>query len=184
MHIHHFSEKEKFGIHFFSGGFGLATAFAMMHPLDTLKTQLQTNSVNLRGLGKGFFVSFLLAAPQGGLRLSSYEYCKSWFLRNYPEMGVPTSSAIAACVGDTVSSVVKVPREVITARLQSGMDADLIKRSSSPALSTLKLVVKEQGIKGLYRGMSFQESFFIAGSRILVYFCKGLAIHDHLVYYL
>jgi hypothetical protein len=60
-------EIQRFGIHFMSGGFALASAFALMHPLDTLKCQLQTNTLNLKTLGRGFFVSFLLAAPQGGL---------------------------------------------------------------------------------------------------------------------
>jgi hypothetical protein len=51
-------------IHFVSGGFGLATAFAIMHPLDTLKTQLQTKTFNIKGLSRGFYVSFLMAFPQ------------------------------------------------------------------------------------------------------------------------
>jgi hypothetical protein len=51
-------------INFLSGGFGLATAFAIMHPLDTLKTQIQTNTLNMKLLTRGFSVSFLMAFPQ------------------------------------------------------------------------------------------------------------------------
>jgi solute carrier family 25 S-adenosylmethionine transporter 26 len=73
-------------------------------------------------------------------------------LKKYPELGV-SASAIAACVGDTASSIVKVPREVITARLQSGMDAEVLKNSKEGAtIQTLKLVLREQGISGLFRG--------------------------------
>ncbi|KAJ3336113.1 hypothetical protein HDU91_001889 [Kappamyces sp. JEL0680] len=147
------SQSQKFSIHFASGGFALATAFACMHPLDTLKCQLQTNTLNLRGLGKGFFVSFLLAAPQGGLRLGTYELCKAKLLTAFPDLGVSASSAVAACAGDTMSSIVKVPREVITARLQSGMDATFLSsQRASPALATLRLIVQEQGVRGLFRG--------------------------------
>ena len=48
----------------------------------------------------------------------------------------------------------KVPREVITARLQSGMDAHELSstHTKSPALQTCKIVIREQGFKGLFRG--------------------------------
>ncbi|KAI8895748.1 mitochondrial carrier domain-containing protein [Globomyces pollinis-pini] len=144
------------GINFLAGGFALATAFAVMHPLDTLKTQLQTNtkSINWRTLGRGFSVSFLLAAPQGGLRLSSYEFTKS-YLVSHSNMSIPLASALSACIGDTVSSIVKVPREVITARLQSGMDVEYIKtQRSNPAVATFKLILAEQGPRGLFRGFA------------------------------
>jgi solute carrier family 25 S-adenosylmethionine transporter 26 len=130
-------------IHFLAGGFGLATAFAIMHPLDTLKTQLQTNSINLKQLTRGFYVSFLLAFPQGGLRLSTMEYTKS-HLKTKLDYNI--ASALAAICGDTASSVVKVPREVITQRLQSGMDP------TKNTLKTIKLIINEQGPMGLFRG--------------------------------
>ena len=62
---HKHQHLKKSFIHFASGGFALATAFAVMHPLDSLKTQIQANcAINLKNLTRGFFVSFLLAAPQ------------------------------------------------------------------------------------------------------------------------
>jgi solute carrier family 25 (mitochondrial S-adenosylmethionine transporter), member 26 len=62
-------------------------------------------------------------------------------------------SAVSAIMGDLVSSIVKVPREVITARLQVGADQHLIAKSKhSPAWTTLQQVIKEQGTMGLFRG--------------------------------
>lgn len=147
------SEAKNLAVNFTSGGFALATAFAVMHPLDTLKTQLQTNSfVSYRTLSRGFLTSFLLAAPQGGLRLSSYEFTKK-FLSKGNESSVILISAVSACVGDTVSSIVKVPREVITARLQSGVDKEILSKSKvSPALGTFRLIVRDQGVRGLFKG--------------------------------
>lgn len=156
MDAHNFRE---FQVNFCSGGLALATAFAIMHPLDTLKTQIQTNSVNLRHLGRGFAFSFLMAAPQGGLRLSTYELTKS-YLPMESDGARAASSAFAACVGDTFSSIVKVPREVVTARLQSGLDTEYLNAikqkggflSGSSAYATANLVVQQNGVKGLFRG--------------------------------
>ena len=135
---------------FVSGGFALACSFAIMHPIDTLKTQIQTNQRNFKGLFRGFAASFLLAFPQGGLRLSSYEACKSKMSNKTHNVAI--ASALSACVGDTISSIIKVPREIITSRLQSGMDLALIQKGGSSTLVTFKEIVRTQGPRGLFRG--------------------------------
>lgn len=113
----------------------MATAFAVMHPLDTFKTRLQagssSNPLTLRSmfssretlliLRKGFFTSVLGAGPQGGLRLATYEFAKSHSLSSAPLHFYQTSnpivaSALCAILGDFASSIVKVPREIVTAR--------------------------------------------------------------------
>lgn len=115
--------------HFAAGAMGLSLSYSAMHPLDTLKTRIQAAAARgqnwhtvftretARSLGKGFFVSALGAAGQGGARFSTYEFCKSQLL--------PTTSwtipmtALSAVLGDLASSVIKVPREVITAKYVS-----------------------------------------------------------------
>ncbi len=112
-----------------------------MHPLDTFKTRLQAGSSPSAGsanttirhlftketlliLRKGFFTSVLGAGPQGGLRLASYEFSKSHVLvpnSSAVHSGFQTSntilaSALCAILGDFASSIVKVPREIVTAR--------------------------------------------------------------------
>ncbi|RUS26100.1 hypothetical protein BC938DRAFT_471234 [Jimgerdemannia flammicorona] len=112
-----------------------------MHPLDTLKTRIQADTKSttaaqrwkvvfthetFRALGKGFFVSAIGAAGQGGARFSTYELTKSYFLPDkktgkknnpyFPTLGTIPATAISAVVGDLASSVIKVPREVITAK--------------------------------------------------------------------
>ena len=144
------SQQHSIPTNFMSGGFALATSFAVMHPLDTLKTQIQTNQRNMKGLFRGFAASFLLAFPQGGLRLSSYEACKAKISQKTNNVAV--ASALSACVGDTISSIVKVPREIITARLQSGMDIKLMHKGGSPTIITFKEIIKTQGPRGLFRG--------------------------------
>jgi solute carrier family 25 (mitochondrial S-adenosylmethionine transporter), member 26 len=157
---------------FISGGFALSTAFAVMHPLDTIKTQLQTNTLNFKQLGRGFYSSFLLAFPQGGLRLMTYEYTKKQLLE-YTGMNIGVASAFGACVGDTVSSIVKVPREVITCRLQSGMGRN--------AVSTAKSIVNEQGMLGLFRG--FWSTTFRDWPFMIILFSSYESMKEHHHYF-
>jgi solute carrier family 25 S-adenosylmethionine transporter 26 len=98
-----------------------------MHPLDTIKTRIQADTTGnwrkvvfseatLHSLGKGFFVSALGAAGQGGARFSTYEFCKSKMLpKEKNSLTIPVT-ALSAVLGDLASSVIKVPREVITAK--------------------------------------------------------------------
>jgi hypothetical protein len=57
------------------------------------------------------------AAPQGGLRFGVYGIVQNK-LHPYFDFA-PLQNALAACAGDISSSFVKVPREVITQRLQT-----------------------------------------------------------------
>ncbi|OZJ04629.1 hypothetical protein BZG36_02067 [Bifiguratus adelaidae] len=149
--------------HFIAGAGSLATAYAVMHPLDTLKTQIQAGSHRgftkdvLRGLGKGFGVSVLGAAGQGGTRFATYEWTKAHLL---PHQGTPSvgdfgtisATAISAIVGDLASSVIKVPREVITAKLQT----DHYRHAGSTIRPTagyvIRATLRDEGPVGLFRG--------------------------------
>jgi solute carrier family 25 S-adenosylmethionine transporter 26 len=120
--------------HFIAGASALSFSYSCMHPLDTIKTRIQANPAvssmttifsreTARSLGKGFFVSAIGAAGQGGARFSTYEYCKSHLLPNKKgngssvgKLGVIPATALSAVLGDLASSVIKVPREVVTAK--------------------------------------------------------------------
>ncbi|RKO86796.1 mitochondrial carrier domain-containing protein [Blyttiomyces helicus] len=161
---------------FFAGGIALATSFAVMHPLDTLKTRMQAaetsagsarpglnvrsvlNRETARALGKGFIASVMGAGPQGGLRLSTYEFAKTHLLAPsskststspslLPTFGPITASALSAIAGDFVSSIVKVPREVITARLQTAHYG-----ANTGASYAFRAIIRDEGARGLFRG--------------------------------
>ena len=119
--------------HFIAGAVSLSFSYSCMHPLDTIKTRIQasTSSSSMkaifsretaRSLSKGFFASVVGAAGQGGARFSTYEYCKSHLLpkkgqaASVGQLGVIPATALSAVIGDLASSVVKVPREVVTAK--------------------------------------------------------------------
>jgi len=92
---------------------------------------------------RGFWPSVLGAAPQGGCRLSTYEFTKKYVNGYAPAFLV---AAIAAVAGDLASSLVKVPREVVTQRLQTGMY-----KNFSQALSS---IITKEGPMGLYTGFA------------------------------
>ena len=192
--------------HFIGGAFSLAIAYALVHPLDTIKTNIQANlrgssstmravkealvsPATRRAVMKGFTVSIVGAAPQGGIRFSTYEWVKCKVLKaqvatnqrsstssspSSPLLQPPASSsntatvspaswsstfssppdlpfnhpflttAFSAMCGDLASSVVKVPREVVTQNLQTGQYGS--------GMHAFTSILRRDGPLGLYRG--------------------------------
>ncbi|KAI9272360.1 mitochondrial carrier domain-containing protein [Helicostylum pulchrum] len=154
---------DQFKTHFISGATGLSLSYACMHPLDTIKTRIQADTTGnwrrvvfskstLHSLGKGFFVSALGAAGQGGARFGTYEFCKLRMLPNEKNGLTIPVTALSAVIGDLASSVIKVPREVITAKLQ----IDHYKPNANGVQPNAGYVIRqtliEEGPKGLFRG--------------------------------
>ena len=140
-----------------SGGFSLSLSFALVHPLDTIKTKYQTGSIKslniysfnkslLKSLIRGFNSSIYGACPQGGLRFGTFEYTKHLLNRKNGNKNKNNliNSAIGAITGDIASSIVKVPREVITIQLQTGQCTN--------TNQLIKKIFEKEGIKGFYRG--------------------------------
>jgi solute carrier family 25 S-adenosylmethionine transporter 26 len=134
-----------------------------MHPLDTIKTRIQADTTGnwrqvifsratLHSLGKGFFVSALGAAGQGGARFSTYEYCKSRMLPKKKNALTIPVTALSAVLGDLASSVIKVPREVITAKLQIDHYKTNALGQKPNAAFVIRQTLLEEGPKGLFRG--------------------------------
>ncbi|KAF9930807.1 hypothetical protein FBU30_011256 [Linnemannia zychae] len=176
-----YTQTQKFKNHFCAGAVSLSLSYAVMHPLDTLKTRMQVpggrgiawsaifTRETVRLLGKGFLISSIGAGLQGGARFSFYELTKShllppssrfqtgntppqhpWFL---PTLSPIPATAISAIIGDLASSIIKVPREVVTSRLQTGYYASAIEAGANVnAGYVFKAVLREEGVRGLFRG--------------------------------
>ncbi|CAM0141260.1 unnamed protein product [Umbelopsis sp. WA50703] len=162
------SQAELFKNHFIAGASALSFSYSCMHPLDTIKTRIQANPAvssmttifsreTARSLGKGFFVSAIGAAGQGGARFSTYEYCKSHLLPNKKgngssvgKLGVIPATALSAVLGDLASSVIKVPREVVTAKLQTDHYAKITKKPTAGFV--VRQTLLEEGPRGLFKG--------------------------------
>ncbi|KAG0290176.1 hypothetical protein BGZ96_006352 [Linnemannia gamsii] len=176
-----YTQTQKFKNHFHAGAVSLSLSYAVMHPLDTLKTRMQVpggkgiawsavfTRETVRLLGKGFLISSIGAGLQGGARFSFYELTKSyllpptsrfqtgntppqhpWFL---PTLSPIPATAISAIIGDLASSVIKVPREVITSRLQTGYYSSAsVEGHNVNAGYVFRAVLREEGVRGLFRG--------------------------------
>ncbi|KAF9578465.1 S-adenosylmethionine transporter [Lunasporangiospora selenospora] len=178
-----YSQSQKFKNHFQSGAVSLSLSYAVMHPLDTLKTRMQVpggsgiawsavfTRETLRLLGKGFVVSSIGAGLQGGARFSFYELTKSYLLPPtsrfqtglnppvhpwwLPTLSPIPATAISAIIGDLASSVIKVPREVITSRLQTGYYHSASANPTGAPINAgfvFRAVLREEGVRGLFRG--------------------------------
>lgn len=138
----------------FAGGVALPLAIGIMHPLDTVRTAMQaalqgdkgflqiTQNLGFRGFLRGVGTSILWASPQGAIRLCCYESCKE-NLNEIFDMK-PLSVGISAIAGDLASSCIKVPRELVTQRMQTGQY-----RSGWAAAQK---ILQEDGAKGFFRG--------------------------------
>ncbi|GJJ73946.1 hypothetical protein EMPS_06304 [Entomortierella parvispora] len=180
-----YTQTQKFKNHFQSGAVSLSLSYAVMHPLDTLKTRMQVpggrgiawsaifTRETVRLLGKGFLVSSIGAGLQGGARFSFYELTKSYLLPPtsrfqtghtppqhpwwLPTLSPIPATAISAIIGDLASSVIKVPREVVTSRLQTGYYNSAAASSINGnqgvnAGYVFRAVLREEGVRGLFRG--------------------------------
>lgn len=143
-----------FAANFVAGGMSLPLAVAAVHPLDTVRTAMQaaltgnrTFSEVARGLGwqgftRGFSMSILWASPQGAIRFGCYESFKGSLLEQFDAR--PLGVAVSAIAADFASSVVKVPRELITQRMQTD--------GSMSSTATARAIIREDGVRGLFRG--------------------------------
>ena len=132
----------------------MAAASLPQHPLDTIKVQLQLRGSTLRGPRAVVAASFAAHGRAGGISrlyagaplavvgsaLSSalyfgcYDACKA--------CGAPPP--LAALLGNAVSSLVLVPKEVLKSRLQAG--------ATGGAAAVAAAALRDGGVAGLYRG--------------------------------
>ncbi|KAK8749675.1 hypothetical protein OTU49_015476 [Cherax quadricarinatus] len=127
---------------------GLSTDVALF-PLDTLKTRLQSKagfraSGGFRGIYFGLGPAAVASAPGAALFFCTYESTKKILgvhvLSNYQ----PVVHMTAACMGEVVSSVVRVPLELAKQRRQAQLYQSSIK--------VFQDILKNEGFRGLFRG--------------------------------
>lgn len=154
---------EKSMIGAFAGGIAGAITYACLHPLDTVKTKLQTKGASqiyssaLDAVAKTFqaqgilgFYSGLSAVIVGSAASSSVyfgtcEFGKSILskLPHFPSILIPPA---AGAMGNIASSAIMVPKELITQRMQAG--------ASGRSWQVLLRILERDGVLGLYAGYS------------------------------
>lgn len=147
-----------------AGGIAGAFTYVCLHPLDTIKTKLQTKGASkiyantfdaivktfqtkgILGFYSGVSAVIVGSTFSSAMYFGTCELGKSVLskLPNYPPLLIPPT---AGAMGNIISSAIMVPKELITQRMQSGA----VKGRSWQVL--LKILEKD-GILGLYAGYS------------------------------
>ncbi|CAI9786722.1 unnamed protein product [Fraxinus pennsylvanica] len=120
---------------------GIAGAFGegMMHPVDTIKTRIQSQVIlsgrqnqksilqmvrtvwaidGLTGFYRGIAPGVTGSLATGATYFGVIESTKKWIDTSHPSLGGHWAHFIAGAIGDTLGSVIYVPCEVIKQRMQ------------------------------------------------------------------
>ncbi|XP_074317071.1 uncharacterized protein LOC141653260 [Silene latifolia] len=158
-----------------AGGFGEG----MMHPIDTVKTRIQSQAIlcgsqnqktvlqmirtvwaadGLRGFYRGVAPAFTGSLATGATYFGVIESTKKWIEESHPSLGGHWAHFLAGGFGDTLGSFVYVPCEVMKQRMQVQGTSD---SWSSVIAKARSGKIPEVQMYGYYNGM------FHAGSSIL-----------------
>ncbi|KAL1218021.1 Protein MITOFERRINLIKE 1 [Cardamine amara subsp. amara] len=148
-----------------SGAGGIAGAFTYvcLHPLDTIKTKLQTKgasqvysntfdaivktfqSKGVLGFYSGVSAVIVGSTFSSAVYFGTCEFGKSVLSKvpDFPKVLIPPT---AGAMGNIISSAIMVPKELITQRMQAG--------ASGRSYQVLLKILEKDGILGLYAGYS------------------------------
>lgn len=154
---------ERVGIGALAGGIAGGFTNVALHPLDTIKTKLQTRgsasiysgpfdviskvfaSQGIWGFYSGVQAAFVGSVVSSAAYFGTYELAKCIFssVITIPKTIMPP---LAAALGNVVSSAFLVPKEVVKQRMQAG--------AVGSARDVLLHTIKSEGVAGLYSGYS------------------------------
>ncbi|MCO5595733.1 hypothetical protein L7F22_049779 [Adiantum nelumboides] len=157
------SLMQRVGISALAGGLAGGFTNVALHPIDTVKTKLQTRgsasiysgpldviskvfaSQGIGGFYSGVQAAFVGSVMSSATYFGTYELAKCIFssVIAIPKTVTPP---LAAALGNVVSSAILVPKEVVKQRMQAG--------AVGSARDVLVCTIKSEGIKGLYAGYS------------------------------
>ncbi|XP_077218401.1 mitochondrial substrate carrier family protein [Tasmannia lanceolata] len=158
------SVSEKALIGAMAGGIAGAFTYVCLHPLDTIKTKLQTKGASeiysgtfdaitktfqtkgILGFYSGVSAVIVGSTFSSAIYFGTCEFGKSILSKfsHFPPLLIPPT---AGAMGNIVSSAIMVPKELITQRMQSG---GAVGRSWQVLLS----ILETDGVLGLYAGYS------------------------------
>ncbi|PHT50327.1 Protein MITOFERRINLIKE 1, chloroplastic [Capsicum baccatum] len=145
------------------GGIAGAFTYVCLHPLDTIKTKLQTKgaseiysgavdafvktfqSKGILGFYSGVSAVIVGSTASSAVYFGTCEFGKSILSKfeGYPSVLIPPT---AGAMGNIVSSAIMVPKELITQRMQAG--------AKGRSWQVLMRILEKDGILGLYAGYS------------------------------
>lgn len=139
-----------FTLALFAGGIAGTSVDVSMHPLDTMKTRLQSTegfwkAGGFRGMYKGISSAAIGSAPGAAAFFSTYESVKQ-VQKGFTKEGEEhwLHHAFASSCGEVAACLIRVPSQICTQRLQVGQFASLPEVVSH--------TLKTDGPLGFYRG--------------------------------
>ncbi|XP_009282786.1 PREDICTED: S-adenosylmethionine mitochondrial carrier protein [Aptenodytes forsteri] len=132
-----------------AGGVAGVCVDLILFPLDTVKTRLQSpqgfrKAGGFHGIYAGVPSTAIGSFPNAAAFFITYENVKSMLHHGSTSYLTPATHMVAACLGEVVACLIRVPSEVVKQRAQV-----------SPSSSTLRILshtLYHEGIQGLYRG--------------------------------
>lgn len=123
-----------------------------LFPLDTIKTRLQSQqgfykAGGFRGIYAGVPSAAVGSFPNAAAFFVTYDCTKSLLGARGGQTAphvAPVTHMLAASLGEIVACLIRVPTEVVKQRTQAS--------PSSSSYSMLLFTLREEGIRGLYRG--------------------------------
>ncbi|XP_006630715.2 mitochondrial S-adenosylmethionine carrier protein [Lepisosteus oculatus] len=142
-------EGREFSASLVAGGCAGMCVDLVLYPLDTVKTRLQSqNGFYKAGGFRGVYSGVLSAAvgsfPTAAAFFVTYECVKSLLGSSESPYVAPVTHMVAASLGETVACLIRVPSEVVKQRAQAC--------PSSSTYQVLLGTLREEGVRGLYRG--------------------------------
>ncbi|KAK8350231.1 hypothetical protein V6Z11_A06G198200 [Gossypium hirsutum] len=156
----------------FAGGLSCAFSSAVMHPVDTVKTQVQASTtltfpeimskipqIGLRGLYKGSIPAILGQFSSHGLRTGICEVSKLVLINVAPNLPDIQVESMASFFSTVLGTVARLPCEVLKQRLQAGLYDNV----GEALIGTWQ----QDGLKGFFRGtgatLCRELPFYVAG---------------------
>ncbi|XP_050211624.1 S-adenosylmethionine carrier 1, chloroplastic/mitochondrial-like [Mercurialis annua] len=131
-----------------AGGIAGAVADTALYPVDTIRTRMQAahggRKIMLKGLYSGLTGNLVGSIPASAIFIGVYEPVKQKLLKAFPENLNALAQLTAGAVAGLVSSLVRVPTELVKQRIQT--------RQFTSALVAVRVIATKEGLKGLYAG--------------------------------
>lgn len=120
-----------------------------LFPLDTIKTRLQSQqgfskAGGFRGIYAGVPSAAIGSFPNAAAFFVTYEGAKSLLGAAVAPHMAPVTHMLAASLGEIVACLIRVPTEVVKQRTQAC--------PSTNTYQVLLATLREEGVRGLYRG--------------------------------
>lgn len=154
------SKKVSFVTSLIAGGLAGTSVDVALFPIDTLKTRLQSpkgflGAGGFTGIYNGLGAAALGSAPGAALFFSTYETLKPIIWEQQQRLGIENpavSHMVAASLGEAAACLVRVPTEVIKAKMQTQADLTLGKTVRAVYHETTGGSLVSNVFGGLYRG--------------------------------